>query len=363
MTTKIHRYEEIATVLRERIARGDYADGRLDSERRLQEEFGVQRATVRRALETLMADGVIFRHRTKGTFTMPPPPRPSSLVGGIALVVGRAADTTAPQEIARGLAGAVSADGRPVLWLDASASPGHAEAAVPDPSDLLARGVAGVALWPQVPADTARLRALQRALPVVLLDRRVLDLDCDFVGTDDVDAGQQITRHLIERGHRRIGFLSSAPQASSVQAREKGWRAALTAAGVNVPYSWARAQTLDLARLDTAGLNDFLLDGEGGPLTAVVCSNDTIAANLMRWLRDSRGLHVPGDMAVTGFGNSLPSLLDALGLTTMAQSWEEIGRAAGELLLSRLSGDLSPTPREIELPATLLARASSGGPS
>jgi DNA-binding transcriptional regulator YhcF (GntR family) len=169
-------YLEIASTLRGRIERGDFAQGRLPSERDLTSEFGVQRATVRRALKTLEQEGMIFRDATRGTFA-----RPRGAVrrktevekAGIALVVGRAADTTAPGDIARGLAHVVRADDRFLVWFDTPAAPGHAEVEVPDPADLVARGVAACALWPQIPASVERLRALRDALALGLLVRRV----------------------------------------------------------------------------------------------------------------------------------------------------------------------------------------------
>jgi DNA-binding FadR family transcriptional regulator len=93
---------EIASSLRGRIERGDFKRGRLPSERQLTAEFGVQRGTVRRALKELEAEGLVFRDTTRGTFARTGA-APGRRQAGIALVVGRAADTTAPGDIARGL--------------------------------------------------------------------------------------------------------------------------------------------------------------------------------------------------------------------------------------------------------------------
>jgi DNA-binding LacI/PurR family transcriptional regulator len=356
-------YLEIASTLRGRIERGDFAQGRLPSERDLTSEFGVQRATVRRALKTLENEGMIFRDTTRGTFA-----RPRGSVRrkteiekvGIALVMGRATDTTAPGDIARGLAQVVRADDRFLVWFDTPAAPGHAEVEIPEPADLLARGVAACALWPQIPASVERLRTLRDAMPMVLLDRRVPGFESDFIGINDVTAGKTVTAHLLAIGHRRIGFVATEPHVGTVQDRYRGWVSALTEAGVTPGDNWTLLKQGDITEADDPTL-ERLIAGGGTPLTALVCSNDTVAAHVMRFL-NSRGIRIGDEFGVTGFGNAFPALLDAVGLTTVAQPFEEIGRLAGEVLLSRLRDETGKDTgnREEELPVSLIVRRSCG---
>ncbi|MBC8104319.1 MAG: GntR family transcriptional regulator [Cytophagales bacterium] len=360
-------YLEIAATLRGRIARGDYAGGRMPSERSLTSEFGVQRGTIRRALLSLEQEGLVRRDSTRrGTLALPhtalaTPTEALRTSGGIALVIGRASDTTAPGDIARGLSQVVSDRKRFVAWLDTPTFAGHAEAEVPEVAEMTDRGVAAVALWPEIPAPVEKLRRLRDALPLVLLDRRVPGFESDFVGIDDFGSGRKITEHLLTLGHRRIGFLSSAPHASTVLARCRGWAAALAEAGIVPLPTWTlhRQQEGVRTESDAAALEALLRPASPEALSAVVCSNDTVAAGVMQFLR-LRGLRVGEDLAVTGFGNTFPSLLDALGLTTVAQPFEAIGQQAGEVLLSRLDGTADRAPREIELPAEIVVRSSCG---
>jgi DNA-binding LacI/PurR family transcriptional regulator len=353
-------YMEIASSLRGRIERGDFKRGRLPSERQLTAEFGVQRGTVRRALKELEAEGLVFRDTTRGTFARTGA-APGRRQAGIALVVGRAADTTAPGDIARGLSQVAYEAGRPVFWLDSPASSGHAEAAVPDANDLMARGVAAAVIWPEVPTPVEPLRALRAAMPLILLDRRVPGFESDFVGIDDFAAGRAVARHLVALGHRRVGFLSVAPGVWTVLERCRGYAAALAEAGVDARPEWTLHHDGDLTRADDEVLRSLIDGADGGPLTAVVCANDSVAAALIAALR-RLGRRVPDDVAVTGFGNSFPQLLDALDLTTLAQPWEFIGRAAGELALRRLGGAAAPPPsvEEIYTPFEIVVRGSSG---
>jgi LacI family transcriptional regulator len=255
----------------------------------------------------------------------------------------------------------VADEKRFVAWLDMPTAAGHAEASAPDVQELFDRGVAAVALWPEIPIPLEKLRRLRDALPLVLLDRRVPGFESDFVGIDDFGSGRKITEHLLGLGHRRVGFLSTAPHVSTVQARCRGWAKALAEAGIIAPPGWIlhRGNAGSPAAANDAALDNLLQLNGPEALTAVVCSNDTVAAGLMQYLR-TRGIRPGEDVAVTGFGNTFPSLLDALGLTTIAQPFEKIGRTAGEMLLSRLNRTDSQTPHEIELSAELVIRTSCG---
>lgn len=377
-------YMEIASTLRDRIARGDFGRGRLPSERDLTAEFGVQRATVRRALRELEEEGLVFRDATRGTFAFSSESAPSHGnghapdidTGGIALIAGRASDTTAPGDIARGLGQAARERGRFLVWFDTPAAPGHAEAAVPEPKELLARGVVACVIWPEVPAPVERLRALRDAIPVVLLDRHVPGFESDFVGINDFAAGRMVTEHLLSVGHRRIGFVAVDPHASTVQERFRGWAAALAGAGITPAPSWSLHKNGDYGEADDPLLTRLVAGTEdgGGPITALVCTNDTVAAQVIRHLQRT-GRRLGEEVAVTGFGNSFPVLLDALGLTTVAQPFEEMGRLAGEMLSARLDGEKPSGPvngslpnpypgfrgwRERELPINLVVRRSCG---
>jgi GntR family transcriptional regulator, arabinose operon transcriptional repressor len=358
------RYEEIAAVLRQRILSGDYGKGRLPSERSLLTEFGVQRDTVRRALDVLEGEGLVFRDPARGTFVLPRAESVNSPAtpGTIILAVRRSEQSTGPGDILRGLSRIMEAVGRPIFWFDTYDKQGRPER-IPSLEHLRARGVVGAAIWPEMPASLERLRLIRAMMPLVLLDRRVPGFESDFVGFNDADGARKATDHLIRRGHRRIGFISAEPEAATVQARVRGYRAALENAALPSSPEWILHAEQGIRSLPLTALSTFL-EQRGAPLTAVLCANDTIAVRFIGILR-SLGKRVPEDVAVIGFGNSLPPLMDALGLTTVAQPFERVGQTAGEMLLTRLHERLTENAvpakvREIELPVELVVRESCG---
>jgi LacI family transcriptional regulator len=229
------------------------------------------------------------------------------------------------------------------------------ESASTAPSPLLASlpltqrldGIVIMAL-PLEEAAAERLRRLK--VPTVLIDSVRGDFDC--VSTDDTAGGALAAEHLIARGHRRLAYLgedqTSHAYVSSSEHRLAGFR---TAAGEH---------GLDIAAcLITHGVDEShqatldLLDSPDPP-TAVFAYDDMLAAGVLKAAR-TRGLAVPGDLAVIGFDDS--ELAVALDLTTVHQPFEETGRTGIQLLLDRLQG---PCPvRHVELALTLVERSTT----
>ncbi|RYG62732.1 GntR family transcriptional regulator [bacterium] len=148
----------------------------------------------------------------------------------------------------------------------------------------------------------------------------------------------QATRHLISRGHHRIGFASAPTGHDWVRERIAGYKEALEAAEIerNSQWIWSGDDTEKLPHLQD-GVDAFekwlTLPVNDRP-TAIVAANDTIAIGLLRAAK-SHGISAPGDLSVVGFDNDPAALL--AGLTTMARPTGELGEALAQVTLSRLS--------------------------
>ncbi len=356
------RYQEIAGELRAGILRGEYRQkGRLPSERVLGERFGVQRNTVRQALALLEREGHISTEGKRGSFLRASggPSRDAVL---LSLPEG-----TSPHlaHLAEGVARAARAAGFRVRRTENHHAEGAVLDPIPDPAALPA-DAAGMILWPQNPTDEGAVARLNAALPLVLVDRRVPGVHADGVRFDDVAGGRAVTEHLLEQGHRRVGFLTDDVFAETVQHRWQGYAAAHEGAGVPLDPSLS---------LFLNGIHEpffsvvlrHLLGGAGAP-TGIVCSNDIVALRLLHFLQ-SEGLRVPDDVAVTGYGNTMPDYLQAVALTTMDQAFAQLGAMATEILLGRRGGfggggfgsGETRAPRDATIPVTLIVRKSSVG--
>jgi LacI family transcriptional regulator len=156
---------------------------------------------------------------------------------------------------------------------------------------------------------------------------------CVYV--DDRDAAYEITEHLVQLGHQRIGFLWGGAQHRSSGERYAGYEAALKDYGI----------TLD-KHLVVPG--DYTFDdGFRGarrllalrePPTAIFGSNDEIAAGVLAAAK-SAGMNVPYDLSIAGFEDSPFSKQSWPALTTAKQATEDIARHAARLLISGVRED------------------------
>ena len=153
---------------------------------------------------------------------------------------------------------------------------------------------------------------------------------CVFV--DDRDAAYDITEHLIQLGHERIGFLWGGPSHRSSPERFKGYESALKDYGIAldkkliVPGDYSFDDGFRGAR------KLFALKDRP---TAVFGSNDEIAAGVLAAAK-AAGMDVPYDLSIAGFEDSPFSKQSWPALTTAKQATEEIARHATLLLLATL---------------------------
>jgi DNA-binding LacI/PurR family transcriptional regulator len=344
-------YQSIAAELRRRRQSGEYSSGKLPSERDLASEFSAHRNTVRRALDELEEGGVIRRDKTGRRWA-------TSVRGGgvLAFFVRRHENWAAPPIILQGVEKIAQEHGFRAHWFDGNNSFIHAKEPLPSAELMRAHGIEAALIWANMPYDVSLFRSLRQAMPIVMMDRRVPGIETDFVGFDNLGAGRAITKHLLSQGRRKIGFVDDDPFLQPHQERMKGYFAAMGEAGLVRCSDWLFH--CDGIMTESEMLKQYLLLNKN-KVDAIICANDIVAAEIMVVMR-GLGIQIPGDIAVTGFGNMLSPILDALDLTTMAQPHERIGEEASKLALSRIDGDCGQAIREIELPMKLIVRGSSG---
>jgi len=206
------------------------------------------------------------------------------------------------------------------------------------------------------PGDGDVVRFRQAGVPVVLVD--VFHPELTSVVIDDIKGGYMATRHLLEMGHTRIGYISDPPETpfrfTASSYRFQGYYRAIKEAGL--PYrrefyaydEHGQEQARNLARR-LLSLPD--------PPTALFAASDTQAFGAMEAARE-RGLSVPEDVALVGYDDI--EISHYLGLTTVRQPLFESGVTGVELLLQTIEGRVTE-PRRIELPIELIRRRSTAG--
>jgi LacI family transcriptional regulator len=168
--------------------------------------------------------------------------------------------------------------------------------------------------------------------PIVVVGRHIEELADRCIHLDNVYGGCVATRHLIERGHRRIAHITGNMALKDARDRVEGYRRALFEAGI--PYD--ETLVVEGNFIEAGGHSGMhrLIDRDTG-FTALFAANDQTAAGAMDVLR-ARGLRVPDDVSVIGFDDVFLARYVYPPLTTIRQPLVEMGQAAAWLTLSAL---------------------------
>ncbi len=171
-------------------------------------------------------------------------------------------------------------------------------------------------------------------IPIVVVNNQAAEEYRYSIYNDDVDGSRQITRHLIELGHRKIAYLGNASAGRSTLDRLSGLQQELETAGIPFPATYNHQVQSGGPENGLAGLEHFLNLSERP--TALVCYNDMMAIGVLKGMQ-SAGVRVPEQMSLTGFDNIIFSAYTNPPLTTFDQPKRFIGAEAARLVLGLLN--------------------------
>ncbi|MBI2114237.1 MAG: LacI family DNA-binding transcriptional regulator [candidate division NC10 bacterium] len=223
---------------------------------------------------------------------------------------------------------------------------------------LRQRRVDGI-IFGSVFLDDPVVEALVEAgYPCVMYNRRLRSGRGSYIVLDNVRASYDLTRHLLDLGHRRIGFIAGLRELSTAAERLQGYRAALRAAGLPVDRSLVRPGAFKAEMAQQAAQD--LLKLPRRP-TAIMAGNDLMALGVMQAAGDL-GLRIPEDLAVVGFDDIGIAAHRQVQLTTMAQQKAEMGRMAVVWLLETIRDPrrYARQPLQQMLAPTLVVRRTCG---
>lgn len=200
----------------------------------------------------------------------------------------------------------------------------------------------------------SELIALMKQIPgMVLINRIVPGFETRCVALDDRYGAWLATRHLIQQGHTRIGYLCSNHAISDAEDRLQGYYDALKESGLP-----CNERQVTFAEPDESGgeLAMTELLGRGKNVTAVACYNDSMAAGAMGVLNDN-GIDVPGEVSLIGFDDVLISRYVRPRLTTVRYPIVTMATQAAELALAL--AEKRPLPEITHLFSPTLVRRHS----
>jgi len=224
---------------------------------------------------------------------------------------------------------------------------------------LAEQQVLGVLHVPVGSPAGAITRLRERGIPLVLLDYKGASRKQCSVSVNDVAGGEMAVRHLLDIGHKRVGFvgaeskpvpqvvdrLAGARKAMADRKRPASALVILPTPSLNIAGGIAAARSL----LDIAPLRRP---------TAVSCVNDLLAIGMMQELL-SRGMRIPGDVAVVGYDDIGFAEALAVPLSSVRQPRHQLGRRAAELLIDEATNEDHRHERVVFEPELIVRESSN----
>ncbi len=364
----LNKLDRVYAEIENRLSTGKWAVGdRIPTEAQLAAEFGCSMGTVSKAIArfTHAHAGVLERRTRGGTRVMRDIREGASGANSLDLDACAMVFPGEPHEgiwaVVRGFQKAAQAAGRRTVMLTSGPD-------VRKEAEIIGRlsefDVKGAVVYPVMPEPRDQMVFAQMAkacrFPVVFADLNIPGANCPAVIADGFHAGYTATRHLIDGGLKKIGFLANHAWATSMRDRYLGYRRALEEAGLPEVQDWVRldpvmhpdfanpmAEPYRIAR-------DYLRGSK--TVEGVVCANDFLAIGCVG-VANELGLTVPDDLRVVGIDNLAASASTVPGLTTYAIPNERIGERAFTVLNDLIQGRHPPV-QETLMRGELVVRRS-----
>lgn len=205
----------------------------------------------------------------------------------------------------------------------------------------------------------AELIALSKETPgMVLINRYVPEIAARCIALDNRKGAYLATQHLIDNGHRHIGYICSNHDIDDARERQEGYLAALRDNGIAINENYIEYAEPDEKGGESAIIN---LIAQNLPITAIACYNDDMAAGCVALLMEN-GIQIPQDMSVIGFDDSHIARYVYPRLTTIRYPIQVMAKQAVQLSLKLADADQPPEEAQKLFIPVLVKRGSVSGP-
>lgn len=198
---------------------------------------------------------------------------------------------------------------------------------------------------------------LDREIPVVLFERTCDAIHTSKIKTDDVSGAREMVNHLIAQGKKNIGYIGGPMTLGVCRERYEGFRLALEESGL--PVKQELVVSLDDFTFELAAEALETLWKQDPKPDAIFCFADILAiGSLHRALK--KGIKVPEELAIAGFGNDITGRFITPSISTMSQPSFEMGQMAAQIILDGVESD-DETVQTVErmISPTLTVREST----
>jgi DNA-binding LacI/PurR family transcriptional regulator len=373
--SSVPKYYQLKQALLKDIAAGKYpADKPLPSENDLIAAYSISNTSVRRALNELVKEEVIYAVQGKGRFVFPArrfSHKPRKLDSGevrssnntVAFIIPTVVNGFYAA-ILRGVMDRLEQHGFSLAIYNSDEKYDRETSYL---SKCIENPVRGVLIVPSSADRTYRhlFHLERRGIPVVLIDRVINDYAGDYVTSNHRAGAKRAVQYLIKQGHRDIVYIAKGTelQISTVDARREGYLEALKQAKIPadpvLQLHISRPDEIDIA--DEMRKKVFRLLATKRKFTAVFAASDWVAQDVFFALKEKL-INVPKDVSLVGYDNSPSAERFEVPLTTVGQDVYGLGDKAAEVLLERMAtlkaGNTVHTVKQVLLPTKLIIRKS-----
>jgi DNA-binding LacI/PurR family transcriptional regulator len=336
-------YQQIKEHIRKE-AKGKKPGDALKTEVGYSTMFSVSRPTVRKAVEELVAEGMVKRIPGKGLAVANDVDRQKVFRGSLAFILPYIPGDGFFYNTLTGCIDAANVSGYDYAVLS------RQEIKEKYNDNIDHRRYQGIILAAyNNPKDRELVRNLKEAgLPFVLVDNPLDDMDTPYVITDDYNGGCLGAEYLIAKGHSRILYITLNSGAHTVEQRKQGFLDTMRKHGVAFPreYLLELEKDEDIYRL----LPDIKV-----PYTAI-CSYSDLPVIMAYNVLLRKGVRIAEEVSLLGYGNFNASQLLMPPLSTVGMPVYEMGRRAAEMLTAKLEGKAEPG--RVVLDVELIERGS-----
>ncbi len=197
-------------------------------------------------------------------------------------------------------------------------------------------------------------------IPIVLVNNQAAEESENSIYHDDQFGNRQLTSHLIELGHMRIGYLGNLLAGRTTEDRLTGFKEEMEVTGLSIVDEFIFQGPNGRPEGGFTG-GEYFLQLPSRP-TAIICFNDMMAIGLIKALHKAK-LNVPSDCSVVGFDNISISAYANPSLTTFDQPKYQLGQKAARMMLTILTPSVDerdPCPTVVTTRGRILVRNSTG---
>ncbi len=197
---------------------------------------------------------------------------------------------------------------------------------------LYHRRVDGLLIMPSGKKGSYLQKFTRAGKPVVMIDRKMQEADCDCVLVDNEGAVKDAVKRLIDAGHKKIGILAGPKDVYTAEERLRGYMIALQEAGISPKDSLIARGDYTISG-GTKAMKELV--EKNADMTAVFVSNYEMTMGAIIEANEL-GISIPNELSIIGFDNIEFAKASIPRLSIVAQPTREIGKRAADLMLRRL---------------------------